>query len=127
EFKGHRYECRPAVMRPASDIQWKSDHVGIVLHEEPAGSAQNPAYQHDCRQEIKMESQLFGQTFNGKWSVCVHASITAISRGSNGRHQIFGTLEFGHHSVNPCANHGAFSGWGEGRICRISEIEITGR
>ena len=56
-------------MRPPSDIQGKGDYVGVVLHEESAEGAQHAADQDDSRQEIEMESQFFGQTFNGKWEL----------------------------------------------------------
>ena len=84
EEHGHlerdRDERRPAIERPAADVDRVAERGRIPLHEEPAQPADDPADQHDRRDLVVLEPQRVGQAVDRERRVGLHHPVAPARR-----------------------------------------------
>src|SRR5258708_17854853 len=117
------------MIRFAANVQRIGDGGHPVLHQVAGESTDDAADKNDERNFVVMETNLFGEAFDGKWAVGVDFLVTGLMRLPRRVNQSLSRVKLRHGAVDGIALHSACtsaltSAWG--RSVRISKMEIIG-
>jgi hypothetical protein len=100
ELESHGDESRPAIQRPAANIQGIRDDIHPILESETAEATSESSEQSNKRHHVAFQSHGFGETLDGEGSVGVHAAIARLACFFHGMNELLGSGELRHHAVD---------------------------
>src|SRR5947209_1676430 len=129
KFERYRNERRPAIQRPAADIQRIGNHIAPILEAESAKTSAEPADQRKQRHSVVSQAHRFGKAFHWERRVRVYPPISGVTGFLRSAQKLTLALKFPNHAINMGAmlvNHS----WPSSDVCatssRISAMEMAG-
>src|ERR1700751_2540997 len=127
DFPGARHESRPAIERPAADIERIEEHRDNVLHEEAEAQPAKSAGKHDQRQPNSrpLRQQLF-ELFERQRRMHIEVAEAFLAETPCRLDRALGLAEFGYQTVGRVFRraHDFPTRW---MTSRISKIDTTGK